>query len=81
MLINKPILPPKKGYIEVIHEGEHVYKNIETGEIFGHETIPSTPERLSGLENITTNLSAQSTDIELAIVELYEMLIGGTENG
>ena len=37
-MINKPMLPPKKGYVEVEIDGKRVYKNVETGEIYGHET-------------------------------------------
>ena len=45
MAIAKPILPPKAGYVEVEIDGKRVYKNVETGEIYGQETpAPNTDE-------------------------------------
>ena len=32
MVISKPMLPPKKGYVEVEIDGQRVYKQLETGE-------------------------------------------------
>ena len=39
-MITKPTLPPKAGYVEVEIDGQRVYRNAETGEIYGHETPP-----------------------------------------
>ena len=32
MVISKPMLPPKKGCVEVEIDGQRVYKQLETGE-------------------------------------------------
>lgn len=32
MAISKPMLPPKKGYVEVEIDGQRVYKQLETEE-------------------------------------------------
>ena len=37
-MITTPQLPPKAGYVEVELDGKRVYKNAETGEIYGSET-------------------------------------------
>lgn len=50
MVITKPELPPKAGYVEDEVNGERVYRNALTGEIFGQETIPTESERLAALE-------------------------------
>lgn len=34
-MITKPVLPPKAGYVEVELDGQRVYKNAVTGEIYG----------------------------------------------
>lgn len=42
MPITTPTLPAKKGYVEVEINGEHKYKNVETGYILGEEPDPPT---------------------------------------
>ena len=42
MAISKPMLPPKKGYVEVEVDGKRTYRNVETGVLIDDE-IP-TPE-------------------------------------
>lgn len=37
MVITKPVLPPKKGYVEVEVNGVRTYQNVETGRLIGHE--------------------------------------------
>jgi hypothetical protein len=92
MIINKPLLPPKVGYVEVEINGIRKYKNVTTGYILGEEpkNILTTEERISILEEQIAQ--ADETAIELyeanlaqeeinaaqddALIELYE-LIGG----
>ena len=55
-MINKPMLPPKKGYVEVEIDGQRVYKNVETGEIYGQETEKITAEEvLDAMLGVTEN--------------------------
>lgn len=49
-MIIKPILPPKAGYAEVEVNGQRVYKNAATGELYGQETIPTEKQRIEKLE-------------------------------
>lgn len=49
-MITKPVLPPKAGYVEVELDGQRVYKNAVTGEIYGQETIPTDKQRIERLE-------------------------------
>ena len=51
MVITKPKLPPKAGYVEDEVDGVRVYRNAVTGELFGRETIPTEEERLSAIES------------------------------
>ena len=51
MIITKPELPPKAGYVEDEVGGVRVYRNVETGELYGQETIPPRDERLAALES------------------------------
>lgn len=44
-MIIKPELPPKEGYVEVIVDGVHVYKNVKTDEIYGQEA-PSSEQQM-----------------------------------
>ena len=37
MTISKPMLPPKKGYVEVEVNGKRTYRNVETGILIGDE--------------------------------------------
>lgn len=89
-MIKKPKLPPKAGYVEVEVNGKRTYRNIETGELIGHETILTDKQRVSALEEALAQ--TDETAIELyeaqaeqeainaaqdeALIEIYEM-IGG----
>ena len=42
MAITKPMLPPKKGYVEVEVNGVRTYKNVETSILIDDETIEPT---------------------------------------
>ena len=37
MMISKPMLPPKKGYVEVEVDGKRTYKNVDTGLLIDEE--------------------------------------------
>lgn len=42
MVITKPQLPPKKGYVEVEVDGVRRYRNAETGVLLEDEAPPQT---------------------------------------
>lgn len=77
MAITKPMLPPKAGYVEVEVDGVRRYRNVETGELFGEETIPTAADRLATLEaenkTLTAKLAAaieSNSMLEECIVEM-----------
>ena len=43
MIISKPLLPPKAGYVEVDMDGERMYKNVQTGKILDPNAAPTLP--------------------------------------
>lgn len=60
MAISKPLLLPKKGYVEVEVNGVRKYRNAETGvlledEVAQSETEPSTEDVLNVLLGVETN--------------------------
>ena len=63
--INKPLLPPKAGYVEVEIDGIRKYRNIITGEIFGEETTLTVDERVETLEDQL----AQTDETAIALYE------------
>lgn len=81
-MIDTAILPPVRGYVEVVIDGEHVYKNVRTGEICSIPIPVPTPEDLiSDLEHENVLLRAQiqaMTDrndfIEDCIAEMAEIV-------
>lgn len=44
MAITKPMLPPKKGYVEVEVDCVRTYRNVETGILIDDEVATPTPE-------------------------------------
>ena len=77
MIVN-PVLPPKSGYVEVVVDGKHTYRNAETGVLIENE-VPQLPndERISALEQensfLKSQISAQSDQMDFyeeCIVEL-----------
>lgn len=46
MAISRPMLPPKKGYVEVEVNGKRTYRNVETGVLIDDE-IPIPEEEPS----------------------------------
>ena len=64
MKINKPKLPPKKGYVEVEVNGKRTYKNVETGELIENEVRkPTAEERIAELE--ATNAALEDAMCEM----------------
>ena len=63
-MIKNPKLPPKVGYVEVELDGQRVYQNVETGEIFGQET--TQPTQLDIIEAQVT-YTAMMTDTLLEV--------------
>lgn len=47
MAISRPILPPKRGYVEVEIDGKRTYKNIDTGVLIDDELIPHKEAEIS----------------------------------
>ena len=73
MNIFKPMLPAKKGYVEVEINGKRTYRNIETGELTEDEEIPKDlSAEVEQLKAENESLKQSITDLELALVELYE---------
>ena len=68
--INKPMLPPKAGYVEVEVDGVRRYRNVKTGEIFGQETIPTTDARIASLETENAALREANVALEDAMCEM-----------
>lgn len=60
MTIFKPMLPPKKGYVEVDVDGVRTYRNAETGLLISEETF-TTVTQLDRLEAQAT-YTAMMTD-------------------
>lgn len=59
-VIIKPMLPPKKGYVEVDVDGVRKYRDIETDVIYAPDEIPveeelTSEEILDALLGVTAN--------------------------
>lgn len=85
MAITKPVLPPKKGYVEVEVDGKRTYRNAETGVLIDDEIpTPTTEERVTELENTIVSLEDaicemdEANDERMAAIEdaLCEMDMG-----
>ena len=50
-MITKPMLPPKKGYVEVEANGVRTYRNIETGLLIDSEHPSPATQRESAYNN------------------------------
>lgn len=77
MAITKPMLPPKKGYVEVEVHGKRTYKNVETGVLIENEVRkPSNDERFAALESINVALEEAMCEMDAVnqeeIAELQE---------
>ena len=56
MAITKPMLPPKKGYVEVEVDGKRTYKNVATGVLIEDEVHTNTKEEPSEEEDTAAML-------------------------
>ena len=63
-MINRPTLPPKRGYVEVEVDGVRLYKNAVTGVLERDET-PSTE---SDLLDMTGDHEYRLTLLELGVI-------------
>ena len=84
-MINKPLLPPRGGYVEVVDEhGNHIYKPTQETQ----EKLNQV-KQLASLNTQTTDLQMalceqyensdkQLTDLQMALCEVYELIQGGT---
>lgn len=63
-MINRPTLPPKRGYVEVEVDGVRLYKNAVTGVLERDET-PSTE---SDLLDMTVDHEYRLTLLELGVI-------------
>lgn len=56
-MLTEPMLPPKKGYVEVVVDGVHTYRNVKTGELIDDEI--QQPEPIQQLKEENKLLKAQ----------------------
>ena len=63
-MINRPTLPPKRGYVEVEVDGVRLYKNAVTG-ILERDETPSTE---SDLLDMTVDHEYRLTLLELGVI-------------
>lgn len=63
-MINRPTLPPKRGYVEVEVDGVRLYKNAVTGILERDET----PTMESDLLDMTVDHEYRLTLLELGVI-------------
>ena len=63
-MINRPTLPPKRGYVEVEVDGVRLYKNVVTGVLERDETPPVE----SDLLDMTVDHEYRLTLLELGVI-------------
>lgn len=63
-MINRPTLPPKRGYVEVEVDGVRLYRNAVTG-ILERDETPSTE---SDLLDMTVDHEFRLTLLELGVI-------------
>ena len=66
MVISKPTLPPKQGYVEVEVNGKRTYRNVLTGDLIENEAVNTEPTQLDILEAQVT-YTAMMTDTLLEV--------------
>ena len=67
-MIKNPMLPPKRGYVEVVVEGKHTYRNVETGALIK-----------SAIEEQIAELKAELSATDYKIIKCSEaQLVGET---
>ena len=63
-MINRPTMPPKRGYVEVEVDGVRLYKNAVTGVLERDET----PSMESDLLDMTVDHEYRLTLLELGVI-------------
>lgn len=78
-VINNPILPPRKGYVEVEINGVRTYRNIETETLIDDEIqkLDSLTETQLAIAELAEAQEAYQTANELALAELADLITGG----
>lgn len=61
MAINRPMLPPKAGYVEIEVDGMRMYRNVETGAIYSPQNIPTSS--VSELEQLRADLDFMAMEM------------------
>jgi hypothetical protein len=70
--ISRPLLPPKKGYVEVEIDGKRTYRNADTGILIDDEVpTPTMDERVTELEDENAMLKAQ-INAQSEQIDFYE---------
>ena len=67
-MITKPMLPPKRGYVEVVVDGRHTYRNVETGALIG-----------TAVEEQIAALKAALAATDYKIIKCSEAQLAGEE--
>ena len=65
MLISRPLLPPKAGYVEVEVDGVRTYKNVVTGILIDNEV--ETPDLQADMAELLIDLTYRTTLLELGV--------------
>ena len=65
-MINRPLLPPKRGYVEVEVDGVRLYRNVETGVLERDELQVPTAE--SDLMDMAIDHEYRLTLLELGVI-------------
>lgn len=66
MAITKPMLPPKKGYVEVEVDGKRTYRNVETDILIDDEIEPIDIE--ATIIETTIDHEIRISELELAML-------------
>ena len=67
MVISKPMLPPKKGYVEVEVNGVRTYRNVETGILIEDEVM--APSAQDDTDAMMVDHEYRLTMLELGLTE------------
>ena len=67
MAISRPMLPPKKGYVEVEVNGVRTYRNVETGILIEDEVV--TPSAQEDTDAMMVDHEYRLTMLELGLTE------------
>ena len=61
-MITKPMLKPMRGYVEVEHAGQRMYRNVKTGELVSPGAAQPMTEQTSGNEILDILLGVNEYD-------------------